>query len=162
MTNRLLTTPTPDDVPGYLQELYKQLTLRPEAWTPELTFATVGDLTVVYSTQFGRKKLIGNYCLAWFNIVTSTFTHTTAAGDCQITGLGEMALNVTSLRNFGTLNYQGITKVGFTQFTPQLNANGSTIVITAAGSAQAAGNVGTADMPTLGDVILRGLLIFPI
>ena len=157
-----LVTPTPDDVPGYLQVLWKELTLRPESWTPVLKFATLGDLTVVYSTQVGRKKQIGNYVLAWFNIVTSTFTHTTAAGDLQITGVGETALNVTGMQNLGSLKFQGITKANYTQFVPQLGAAGVEFVINASGSAQTNGNVGTADMPTGGSVILRGWILFPL
>ena len=156
----MLVRPTPDDVPGYLNELYKQLTLPPAAWTPVLTFATAGDLSVAYTTQFGRKKLIGNYGRAWFVIVTSTFTHTTASGNCQITGLGETALNVTNLRNFGSMVFQGITKANFTQFIPQIAGAASTIVINASGSAQTNGNVDAADMPTGGSVILRGWILF--
>ena len=157
-----LVRPTPDDVPGYLQELYKQLTLRPESWTPVLTFATPGDVSVTYSIQVGRKKLIGNYCLAWFDIVTSAFTYLTSAGDLQITGLGETTLNVTGLQNFGSMKFQGITKVGFTQFVPQIAPGVSTIVINASGSAVANGNVDAADVPTGGSVILRGWILFPL
>ena len=157
-----LTRPTNDDVPGYLNELYKQLTLRPEAWTPTLTFNTPGDLTVVYSARVGRKKLLGNYCLAWFNIVTSTFTHTTAAGDVQITGVLDTSLNVTNLQSFGSMKFQGITKANFTQFTPQISVNSANIAINASGSAQTNGNVDVADMPTGGSVILRGWILFPL
>ena len=158
----MLVRPTPDDVPGYLNELYKQLTLPPAAWTPVLTFATAGDLSVAYTTQFGRKKLIGNYGRAWFVIVTSTFTHTTASGNCQITGLGETALNVTNLRNFGSMVFQGITKADFTQIVPTLRPNEATILLEASGSAQTQGTVTAADMPTGGSVILRGEVLFPI
>ena len=157
-----LVRPTPDDVPGYLQELYKQLTLRPESWTPVLTFATPGTLSVVYSTQVGRKKMIGNYGLAWFNIVTSTFTLGTATGDLQITGLGETTLSVTGLQSYGSMKFQGITKANFTQFIPQIAGAASTIVINASGSAQTNGNVDAADMPTGGSVILRGWILFPL
>ena len=158
-----LVRPTNDDVPGYLQELYKQLTLRPESWTPVLTCATPGDLSVSYTTQFGRKKLIGNYGLAWWNIVTSAFSYGgTASGSVHITGLGETALNVTSLRNFGVLDYQGITKANYTTFTPQLNANSAVIIFSAAGSAQTRADLEIGDLPTGGDVILRGWILFPI
>ena len=157
-----LVRPTNDDVPGYLQVLWKELTLRPESWTPVLTFATAGDLNVVYSTQVGRLKTIGNYCLVWFSIVTSTFTHTTAAGDCTITGLPVTSLNVTGLQSFGSLRFQGITKANYTQFSTFVGSNTNTILFSASGSAQTVATVTTADMPTGGSVILRGWILFPL
>lgn len=56
------------------------------AWTPVLTFATPGDLSVAYTTQLGRYTRIGNMVTLSGSLLTSTFTHTTASGNLQITG----------------------------------------------------------------------------
>lgn len=56
-------------------------------WTPAITFATPGDLAVTYSTQTGQFFRIGAMVFVQFQITTSAFTHTTAAGNLRITGL---------------------------------------------------------------------------
>lgn len=56
-------------------------------WTPVLTFATPGDLNVVHSTQQGSYTKMGRLVRADFFVSTSTFTHTTASGQCRLTGL---------------------------------------------------------------------------
>jgi|SRR3990167_768055 len=56
-------------------------------WTPELTFATPGDLSVAYSVQNGSYTRKGNRILFAGNIVTSTFTHGSASGALRLTGL---------------------------------------------------------------------------
>lgn len=64
-------------------------------WTPTLTFATPGNLNVVYSTRTGQYTKIGDtVCISWA-ISTSTFTHTTAAGAVQISGFPFTAKTVT-------------------------------------------------------------------
>jgi len=55
-------------------------------WTPTLTFATPGDVSVSYTTQLGAYTRIGQWVTASFVIVTSTFTHTTAADSLYIGG----------------------------------------------------------------------------
>lgn len=57
------------------------------SWTPVVTFSTAGDLSVVYSAQAGRYVKVGKYVTVRAAITTTTFTHTTAAGECRITGL---------------------------------------------------------------------------
>lgn len=56
-------------------------------WTPTVTFVTPGDVSVVYSVRIGRYIKIGQFVIVWFQIQTSTFTHTTASGSLLITGL---------------------------------------------------------------------------
>lgn len=56
-------------------------------WTPTLTFATPGNLSVAYTTQSGQYTKIGRRVSVEAVIITSTFTHTTASGQLQITGL---------------------------------------------------------------------------
>ena len=56
-------------------------------WTPTLTFATPGDLTVVYSSRIGTYTKVGRTVDYKCNIVTTTFTHTTASGLAIVTGI---------------------------------------------------------------------------
>lgn len=156
---KFLPRPTPD-IDGTLNDLFKWVEAPITSWTPVLTFATAGNLSVAYTTQLGRYILLGPIVIYWFNIVTSAFTHTTASGDCQITGLPYTAVNVTGLRNVGTLNWQGITKANYTDIAPHINANATTILLGASGSGQSLANIGTGDMPTGGSVILRGTGIY--
>lgn len=156
---KFLPRPTPD-VQGYFNELFKWVEGAITSWTPTLTFATAGDLSVVYTTQIGRYLLFGPLVLYWFNIVTSTFTHTTASGNCQITGLSHSSLNVAGLQNIGGLRWQGITKANYTDISPRISNNSTTIELSASGSGQAADIIDTADMPTGGDVVLRGFGVY--
>jgi hypothetical protein len=56
-------------------------------WTPVITFATPGDLAVVYGNQTGAYHRIGKLILINYYLTTTTFTHTTASGDMRITGI---------------------------------------------------------------------------
>lgn len=63
-------------------------TLIPEAgvWTPEMTFATPGDLSVAYASQDGSYNIEGRmFHFTWR--INCTPTHTTASGPVRITGL---------------------------------------------------------------------------
>ena len=57
------------------------------SWTPVVTFATPGDLNVVYGSQLGSYLRFGNHIFLRFHITCSTFTYTTASGNLQITGI---------------------------------------------------------------------------
>lgn len=131
----------------------------PKAWTPTLTFATPGNLSVTYSQRVGRITKLGPLTLATFNLVTSAFTHTSASGNLQITGLPFTTVNVTNLTGEGTVRWTGITKANYTQVNPGVSPNSSTIVFVASGSGQAFSNVAAADMPTGGTVALHGALV---
>lgn len=56
-------------------------------WTPTFTFGTLGDLNIVYSSQVGKYTRIGRTVHVEMTLATSTFTHTTAAGNATINGL---------------------------------------------------------------------------
>lgn len=56
-------------------------------WTPTITFATPGDLSVAYALRFGRYTKIGNRVYIDLRVITSSFTHSTASGAFQISGL---------------------------------------------------------------------------
>lgn len=61
-------------------------------WTPTLTCVTPGNLTVAYTTRNGFYTKVGRVVSLTFEIETSTFTHTTASGNLQITGVPFAAL----------------------------------------------------------------------
>lgn len=56
-------------------------------WTPVLTFPTPGDLSVAYLTQTAVYTKVGRNVSISMQIVTNTFTHSTASGQVTITGL---------------------------------------------------------------------------
>ncbi len=118
------------------------------SWTPVLTFATPGDLNVVYSTQVGRGKKVGSSVYLTATIITSTFTHTTSAGNCMITG-NPFTCNA-SAGAVGSVFWQGITKASYTDLCASIAVGSSTILFTASGSAQQADVIDSADMPTGG------------
>jgi hypothetical protein len=56
-------------------------------WTPVITFVTPGNVSVVYSLRSGNYTKIGNTVNIHCLLSTSTFTHTTASGNFEITGI---------------------------------------------------------------------------
>lgn len=56
-------------------------------WTPTITYQTVGNLNVVYSTQNGSYTKIGRFVYVSAVMVTSTYTHTTSSGEFRLAGL---------------------------------------------------------------------------
>jgi hypothetical protein len=125
-------------------------------WTPVVTFATPGDLSVSYTTQAGQYLEFGNYVFAFFQVVTSTFTHTTASGALRLTGLPYTA----AANGTGTLQWSGITKANYTDMVSQAAVGQTYMTLAASGSAQSVASVVTTDTPTGGAVRLIGLLIY--
>lgn len=129
-------------------------------WTPVLTFATPGDLNVVYSTQTGGYIKMGNLVLVNFNIATSTFTHSTASGNMQITGLPFPNNWGTANGAKGAMDGAGWTKANYTQMQATI-ANGTSVVnAEMTGSGQAEANLATGDLPTGGTVRMRGCVAY--
>ena len=128
------------------------------SWTPVLTAATPGDLTVAYSTQVGRYSKFGREVKLWWNIATSTFTRTTAAGALQVTGSPFTADSLIDSR--GLLSYSGITKATYTDFFSRIVASSATITFVASGSGVGGAVVNITDLPSGGSVVLYGSLTF--
>lgn len=119
-------------------------------WTPEFTFATLGDLSVTYATQVATYNRVDNLVTVNCTLVSSAFTHTTSSGDFRIIDLPFAAKNTTSLRSIGSMYFDGITKAGFTQFTPRTTAGSSVVTFIASASATGSSAVSAADVPTGG------------
>ena len=122
-------------------------------WTPVLTFATPGNLSVAYSDQAGRYIKIGSFVWYWCRITTSTFTHTTASGNLLITGLPFTPANIN--QPAGGAVIAGYTKANYTSVAGNVSTAPDAIRLIASGSGQAQATLTTADFPTGGTVVLR-------
>jgi hypothetical protein len=127
-------------------------------WTPALTFATPGDLSVAYSALAGTYTKVGRVVHLQWTIATSTFTHTTASGSFSITGVPFANSSTANRIGVGSMYWQGITKANYTQMTPIMLAGASAISIIGSGSGQAIATIATGDMPTAGTVYSIGQL----
>lgn len=123
--------------------------------TPAITFATPGDLSVAYSTQLGSWVRIGNFVTVAINLVTSSFTFTTASGSLSITGLPFAPRNITGDRHIGAVIWGGITKTNYTAVVASLTEGFTNFNLVASGSGQASSAVTAADMPSAGSVVIR-------
>jgi hypothetical protein len=117
-------------------------------WTPVYTYATLGDLSVAYSTQIGVYTKIGRLVVVSFVVVTSTHTHTTASGNNQITGLPFTSANVTSQNAYGAVSWDGITKATYTDIAARLVANSTTVDFVASGSGVSTSGVAASNCAT--------------
>lgn len=117
-------------------------------WTPVLTFATPGDLSVTYSTQVGRYTKVGRLVTIAGTVETSAFTHTTASGNLNITGLPFTAMTATGLQTNGQVSAQGWTKAGYTWLVPQISSNASSIYFQGSASGTSLANITVADCPS--------------
>lgn len=131
-------------------------------WTPNITFATAGDLAVVYASRTGTYTKVGRIVTLHFQILTSTFTHTIASGNLQIDGVPFSSLTFSAHHWTGPCHFQGITKGGYHNFTLNLADNSDFLVIRASASGTNASIVTAADMPTGGTVRLRGSISYEV
>jgi hypothetical protein len=94
------------------------------AWTPTINYTTPGNLSVVYSTQTGSYTKIGRHVFCEFQIVTSTFTHTTSAGTFFIGGVPF----TPAVNSEGDVEFSGMTLPAGTSVTIRVQS-GSTALI---------------------------------
>jgi hypothetical protein len=127
-----------------------------QSTTPALTCATPGDLSVAYTVQALDYIKRGQKIDFSLEIVTSSFTWTTASGNVRVTGLPYNANNsVVGSLPMMSLGFQGITKAGYTQFTPNSSGGISYLSIACSGSGQTEATLQISDMPTAGSVKLQ-------
>lgn len=129
-------------------------------WTPTLTFATPGDLTVNYSERVGDYTKIGRAVLLRAGVSTSTFTHTTASGVARISGVPFTASSATSYNATGACSWQGVTKANYTNLVSNVGVSSALITFAMSGSGQSVAALSTGDMPTAGTVVLRTSISF--
>lgn len=126
-------------------------------WTPVLTFATPGDLSVTYSVQVGSYTKVGRLVNTTCRVVTSAFTHTTAGGVCQLTGL---PFTPVITREYGAVFVGGITRANYTSYVCETVSGQTYIRMGASGSAVNPANIVSGDMPTGGSVTLSFSMSF--
>lgn len=130
-------------------------------WQPTLSFATNGDLAVTYTTRLGTGWRCGSIVGLEFFVVTSGFTHTTAAGNLQLTGAPYAATN-SNTRAIGALQYGGITKATTPSVVCKLSGANAIVIFAGSGSGVASANISAADTPTGGTMTLLGSIIYRI
>ena len=133
-----------------------EFTGTPVLWTPVLTFATPGDLSVAYTTQKGYFLKFGHLIIASFVLVTSSFTFSTASGNLRFTGLPYTSSNLSNYGTIGSCIWNGITKAGYTQINPSVGANVSYIQFAGSASGSAISLVTAADTPSAGQINIQG------
>lgn len=145
---------------GQIQKLVNITKVSPNSWTPTISFATPGDLSVAYSNQVGKVIKIGQVVFLEFYIVTTTFTHTTASSFLEIQGLPYPVISGGVESWSGTLGFSGITKTNYTQFNSFTVTGGSVLRFRASGEAVPISDVQSADVPTGGNVYLIGSIVY--
>lgn len=124
-------------------------------WTPTITFAGGnGDLNVVYSSQIGRYQKVGRIVHVHLALQTSTFTHTTAAGELRIPTLPFASVNTH--QQCGVLEMGGGITLpgGRTQVGINIGAGVSYLRIIAQGSNLGRTAIQAADMASGSTIVL--------
>lgn len=118
-------------------------------WTPAITFATPGNLTVVYSNQQGRYIKVGKQVTVSCIVNTTTFTHTTASGELRVTGLPFASVTSSGFQWTAATEFGGITLGGgHTIINANLTDNVSHIRFVASGSGIARAVLNTGSAPS--------------
>lgn len=86
-------------------------------WTPTLTFATPGNLAVVYTTRLGTYTKVGRLVTLAFAAVTSGFSWTTSSGQFQITGAPFSAVSTMSLCGISAGHSQPAANLTYSVFS---------------------------------------------
>ena len=125
-------------------------------WTPSITFASPGDLSIAYVVRIGVYTKIGRLVALNWVTLTSTFTHATAGGACSITGLPFTSANVANQHAYGGTNFSGVVKASYFVVTHGVLANTAAVSFFTVGIGSGAALLNAADMPTGGTVQLSG------
>lgn len=128
------------------------------SWTPVLTFATPGNLSVTYATQTGNIIKVGTMVTAQFVILVSSFTYTTASGNMQITGLPYTANANSNSR--GSFSFQGINATGYTSLAPRVSASSNIIDFQCSGMGMNVRAIMATDVASGSPVVLSGTIIY--
>lgn len=116
-------------------------------WTPVITFATPGDLSVAYTQQVGRYTKIGNRVTVQF-LVAGTLTHTTAAGNASITGAPFTHVTATSSTDAAGGRWSGFNVAGYTDFGVSATTGSAVLNPTIMGPGVAIAALTVTDLPT--------------
>jgi hypothetical protein len=127
-------------------------------WAPTLTFATAGDQSIAYSYQNGYYTKIGDTVTAHIDLLTTTFTHTTASGILKISL--PIAINASNVP-VGSGVFQGWA--GLTYLPVLQGSNGEAFAeIRASRSGSAPVTLGASDFATGGTVRITATLVYKV
>lgn len=129
-------------------------------WIPTLSCLIPGNLAVSYTDQTGYYEVCGNRVTAWFSIVTSAFTYTTAAGPIFIKTLPFAGTGDLNPWVNGGLIWGGMTKANYTAVVPYVAGVSFNIGLYGSGSGQPAVILGITDFPSGGTVQLQGCVTY--
>ena len=139
-----------------------------DAWTPTIVSASGGDFAATYYWQRGRYVKIGSLTIAWFAILTSSYTHSTSFGEMRITGLPFPCYTIpgtgaTDAFGVGSCLIGGATLLtaGVTQVAPRaINGQNYFYIAQFNFSGGAISDLTIPDVPNGGQLDLRGNLIY--
>ena len=135
------------------------LTASSTTWTPVFTFATPGNISVVYTVQQGYYSRVGNIITASFYL-NFTPTYTSSSGAVQLTGL-PVAANSSITLQLGQITLQTNTfPAGVTYIYCSLPAGGTLLNIQGCGSATAAASFSTAQFLTATAYVIQGTITY--
>lgn len=129
------------------------------SWTPTFTFATPGNLSVVYVTQNGSYTRFGNIVFVEFTLVC-TPTFTTATGSVRIAGF---VINAAKSNCGGEIGVQGanfLYGAGRTFVNLSTTTGQSFLSILAFGSGLANSAIGSGSFASGVQVSLAGSIVF--
>lgn len=131
-------------------------------WTPALTFTTPGDFSATYSVATGFYSKRFNTVEIWYQITTSAFTYTTAAGTLRITGLPFTAAVWSGANWRGLVRFGGFNKAGYSQINTTVLPGTAQAQFGASGMGVAPSQIDAADVPTASSLNLSGWCSFQI
>jgi len=130
-------------------------------WTPALGFVTAGNQSIAYTTQVGLYTKVGRLVHVTFSIITSGFTHSSASGNLQLTGIPFDIHAQSNVRQSGVLSrVSGWTKADFTAVGLYGDTNATHFLFGASGSGQAAVLMNEGDWPTGGSLVMHGSMTY--
>lgn len=136
--------------------------IAPTSFTPTITFATPGDVSVVYTTQHGVYVRLGSYVCVFINIAC-TPTYTTASSSLTIASL-PLASNSFETWYGGAFGLSGsiIWPTLTTHLVAAVNANATTAVLRAYGSNTSAVTMSTSQFVSGTAFTIQGTLFYPL
>ncbi|RLB44771.1 MAG: hypothetical protein DRH30_00515 [Deltaproteobacteria bacterium] len=111
-------------------------------FTPDITFATPGDLATTVLNAGGAYERFGDMVFIEGKIALSAFTHSTASGALRVTGLPFSVRNNFNYRTVGSVIAKGWTNTGVRSLSAYLTPNTTYILLRYSGSGINHSNLG--------------------
>lgn len=128
------------------------------SFTPEITFATPGDLSVAYGVQLGRYWRLGDLVLALVDL-QATPTYATASGQLRITGLPFTVAAPQVAMTFQHGSASPTYPAGTSTLVTRPETGQTHFILMGLGNG-VANSVNTAHVPSGASFIARTLLVF--